>query len=175
MFEGGAPVERGDPLQTARQKRVVVLGSTGSVGRQAVDIARQYPELLQVVGLTAGRNVDLLERQLAEFRPEAFAVADADAGRALLARAPEWEGTCAGLGADAVCDVARLRADVVVNGLLGYAGLRPTLAALAAGTDVALANKESMVVAGELVRRAPDASGPRNGPVGTEAQRHLPC
>ena len=156
-------------------KRIVVLGSTGSVGRQTLDIARLHPDLLRVVGLVAGRNVHLLERQLAEFRPELFAVADAEAGNELLEASPEWRAACAGSGAEAVCAVARLPADVVVNGLVGYAGLRPTLAALAAGTDVALANKESMVVAGELVRRTADATGARLVPVDSEHNAIFQC
>jgi 1-deoxy-D-xylulose-5-phosphate reductoisomerase len=149
-------------------KHVVVLGSTGSVGRQALDLARLHPDQVRVVGLTAGCNVDLLAQQLAEFQPDTFAVADPAAGERLLREHPEWRGRCAGLGPDAVCGVAASRADVVLNGLTGYAGLRPTLAALGAGTDLALANKESMVVAGELVRQAADRSGARLLPVDSE-------
>jgi len=156
-------------------KRIVVLGSTGSVGRQTLDIVRQHPESLRVVGLAAGRNVELLAEQLAEFRPQAFAVADAAAGDRLLARFPQWRQHDAGPGTDGLCAVARTPADVVVNALLGYAGLRPTLAALEVGTDLALANKESLVVAGELVRRAADTSGARLLPVDSEHNAIFQC
>jgi 1-deoxy-D-xylulose-5-phosphate reductoisomerase len=156
-------------------KRVVVLGSTGSVGRQTLDIVRAHPERFQVVGLSAGSNIDLLAQQIDEFEPEAFAIADEAAGEKLMARDPRLRRACAGLGAAALCDVARLRADIVVNALLGYAGLEPTLAALDAGTDVALSNKETLVVAGALVRQAADATGARILPVDSEHSAILQC
>lgn len=149
-------------------KRIVILGSTGSIGRQTLDIVRRHPSALQVVGLAAGRGGEAFEAQIEAFGPQVFALADAAAGQALLARHPEWHRRSAGFGEDAVCDVARSPADVVVNALPGYAGLRPTLAALEAGTDLALANKESLVVAGELVRRAAGTSGARIRPVDSE-------
>ena len=149
-------------------QRIVVLGATGSVGRQTLDIVREHPERFQVVALSAGANVDLLAQQLAEFQPRRFAVADVAAGESLLGRAPQWRSQCIGLGAEAVAAAAAEPADIVVNALLGYAGLRPTLAALQTGTDVALSNKESLVVAGELVRQAANATGARILPVDSE-------
>ena len=149
-------------------KRVVVLGSTGSVGRQALDIAGAHPGEMGVVGLAAGRNVKLLAEQLVAFPAARFAVADLEAGEALLRSHPEWGSRCAGFGPAAVCAVAAGPADMVLNGLLGYAGLRPSLAALQAGIDLALANKESMVVAGELMCAAATASGARIVPVDSE-------
>ncbi|UCE01711.1 MAG: 1-deoxy-D-xylulose-5-phosphate reductoisomerase [Candidatus Latescibacterota bacterium] len=156
-------------------KRVVVLGSTGSVGRQTLDIVRAHPERFQVVGLSAGSNVDLLAQQIDEFEPQVFAIADEAAGDEFLARDRRLRSACAGLGATALCDVARVRADIVVNALLGYAGLEPTLAALEAGTDVALSNKETLVVAGALVRHAADATGARILPVDSEHSAILQC
>lgn len=149
-------------------KKIVILGSTGSVGRQALDIVRHNTGDLCVVGLAAHRNIELLAEQIAEFQPEAFAVGDVAAGQELLARHPEWKVRCAGSGAEAVCDVARGPADVALNAVPGYAGLRPTLAVLEAGIDLALANKESMVVAGELVCRSAQATGARILPVDSE-------
>jgi 1-deoxy-D-xylulose-5-phosphate reductoisomerase len=140
-------------------KRIVVLGSTGSIGRQTLDIARAHPDRIRVVGLAAGRDVDTLRAQLDEFAPEVFAVGDAAAGQRLLAAAPAWQGRCAGFGATAVTAVAGAGADVVLNGLTGYAGLRPSLAALEAGTPLALANKESLVVAGPLLRAVAARTG----------------
>ena len=141
-------------------KRVVVLGSTGSIGRQALDIARAHRDRIRIVALAANRDHETLRAQLDEFAPDLFAVGDAEAGARLLDAAPSHRSRCAGFGADAVVAVAAMpEADVVLNGLTGYAGLRPSLAALSAGHALALANKESMVVAGPLLRAAAAKSG----------------
>lgn len=111
---------------------MVILGSTGSIGTQALDLARRHPDRFRVVALTAGGSQEqLFEQQVAEFRP-AFA----------------------GLGEDASVTAAAMACDVVLNGITGAVGLRPTLAALAAGTTIALANKESLIIGGPLVTRA---------------------
>ncbi|MBC2962130.1 1-deoxy-D-xylulose-5-phosphate reductoisomerase [Nocardioides deserti] len=108
---------------------MVILGSTGSIGTQALDLVRANPDRFRVVGLTAGgSNPDLFEQQVAELRP-----------------------AYAGLGEDASVEAASMSADVVLNGITGAVGLRPTLAALDAGTTLALANKESLVMGGPLV------------------------
>lgn len=109
---------------------IVVLGSTGSIGTQALDLARAHPDRFRVVGLTAGgSNPDLFAAQVDEFRP-AFS----------------------GLGEEASTEAASRNCDVVLNGITGAVGLRPTLAALDAGTTLALANKESLIIGGPLVR-----------------------
>jgi 1-deoxy-D-xylulose-5-phosphate reductoisomerase len=111
------------------RRDVVVLGSTGSIGTQALELARANPDRFRVVGLTAGGgNRDLFERQVAEFRPG-----------------------FADLGEEASCAAARLECDVVLNGMSGAVGLRPTLAALDAGNTLALANKESLIIGGPVV------------------------
>ncbi len=156
-------------------KRIVLLGATGSVGRQTVDIVLAHPDRLQIVGLSAGSNTQLLEQQLAVFQSARFAVADVAAGERFLAAQPQLRSRCVGVGAAAVEGLARAEADIVVNALLGYAGLRPTLAALQTGTDVALSNKETMVVAGELVRQAADATGARILPVDSEHSAIFQC
>jgi len=108
---------------------VVVLGSTGSIGTQALDLVRAHPDRFRVVALTAGgSNPELFERQVAEFAP-AFS----------------------GLGEEASTRAAALACDVVLNGITGAVGLRPTLAALEAGNTLALANKESLIIGGPLV------------------------
>src|SRR5205085_5117909 len=109
---------------------------------------------LEMAGLAAGSNVDIWRQQLEAFPENRLAIADPEAGARLLEAVPALRSRCAGFGADAVCAVARLEADVVLNGLTGYAGLRPSLAALDAGRHLALANKESMVVAAHLMRAA---------------------
>ena len=110
-------------------KDVVILGSTGSIGTQALDLVRANPDRFRVVGLTAGgSNPDLFARQVEEFAPR-----------------------FSGLGEEASTDAARQECDVVLNGITGAVGLRPTLAALDAGNTLALANKESLVMGGPLV------------------------
>src|SRR4051794_8896144 len=110
-------------------RSVVVLGSTGSIGSQALDLVRANPDRFRVVALTAGGgNRELFDAQVAEFAPR-----------------------FSGLGEDASVEAAARPADVVLNGITGAVGLRPTLAALDAGNTLALANKESLVMGGPLV------------------------
>jgi 1-deoxy-D-xylulose-5-phosphate reductoisomerase len=128
---------------------VVILGSTGSVGTQAVEVIRPRPEQFDVVGLSAGgSSVELLVQQARELRPGVVAVSDpaaAEQVRAALPGVEVWDG------ADASARLAAIEADVVLNAITGAAGLEPTLATLKAGTTLALANKESLVIGGRLV------------------------
>ncbi len=150
---------------------VVLLGSTGSIGTQAVEVVRARADRFRVVALAAGGgDVDLLARQAVELDVEAVAVARTDVVDELVAaiavhggrRTPEVVS-----GADGVAQVAGHRADVVLNGMTGSVGLRPTLAALASGATLALANKESLIVGGPLVLDAARAAGGR-GPGATD-------
>ncbi len=154
---GPAPIARRD---------IVILGSTGSVGTQALDIVRQAPDRFRVVGLAAGGgNVELLARQALELGVEVVAVARASAAQDLqlaFYAAAKAGGYSAGnhpvptilAGPDAATELARRRCDVVLNAITGSIGLAPTLSALAAGSTLALANKESLVAGGPLVRAA---------------------
>ena len=148
-------------------KRLALLGSTGSIGEQTLSVVAEFPERFRVTALAAGRNVAKLAEQVRRFRPERVALADAEGARELRARlgreTPELEVGAAGLVA-----VAEHPADLVVAGLVGALGLAPTLAAIRAGRDVALANKEVLVMAGALVRRELVASGTRLLPVDSE-------
>ncbi len=148
-------------------KRLAILGSTGSVGEQTLAVAQRFPERFEVVALAAGRNVEKLAEQARVFRPALISVADADSAAALRERLGGEAGEIgtgeAGLEAVATCD-----ADLVVSGLVGAVGLRPTLAAIRAGRDVALANKEVLVMAGALVLREVQAHGVRLLPVDSE-------
>ncbi len=148
-------------------KRLVVLGSTGSVGEQTLAVAQSFRERFAVVALAAGRNVETLAEQVRRFRPALVSVADADAAEALRARlgdaSVEIRTGAEGLDAVAVHD-----ADLVVAALVGAVGLRPTLAAIGAGRDVALANKEVLVMAGALVLREVQARGVALLPVDSE-------
>ncbi|MDI3316523.1 MAG: 1-deoxy-D-xylulose-5-phosphate reductoisomerase [Bacillota bacterium] len=132
---------------------LIVLGSTGSIGRQALDVVRSHPGRWRVRGLAAGRDVRRLEEQVEEFRPQRVAVADEQAGRELRARlAGTGTEVLAGPGAAAEL-AAETPGELVVAAIGGVAGLGPVLAAFRAGKRVALANKESLVAGGPVVRR----------------------
>ena len=129
--------------------RVAILGSTGSIGTQALDVAAAHPDRIEVVALAAGSSAEALAEQAERFGVGTLALADHDAAGALARRLPEAH---VGAGAEAVAELARLsEADLVLNALVGAAGLRATVNALSAGKTLALANKESLVVAGDLV------------------------
>ncbi len=148
-------------------RRLSILGATGSIGEQTLTVVRAFPDRFRVTAMAAGRRVEKLAAAVRHFRPELVAVADAQAAgvlRDLLgADAPKIEWGEAGLDAVAVHD-----ADLVVSALVGAVGLRPSLAAIRAGRDVALANKEVMVMAGALVLRELRAHGGRLLPVDSE-------
>ncbi|MET0882765.1 MAG: 1-deoxy-D-xylulose-5-phosphate reductoisomerase, partial [Acidimicrobiales bacterium] len=124
---------------------VAVLGATGSIGTQTLDVVRAEPGRYEVVALGACRSVDALAEQAKEFRPKIVAVVDRAAAAEIADRLPP--GTELTVGESALADAAR-EADVVVNGVVGFAGLGVTLAALGAGRRLALANKESLIAAG---------------------------
>ena len=138
-------------------KRLTVLGSTGSVGEQTLAVAEAFPDRYRVVALAAGRNVARLADQIECFRPEIASVADASGADELRSRLEAAGVEAASLaievGAAGLDAVAVHDADRVVAGLVGAVGLRPTLAAIRAGRDIALANKEVLVMAGALVLR----------------------
>lgn len=138
--------------QAAALRKVVLLGSTGSIGTQAVEVIRARPQRFDVVGLSAGgSSVDVLIEQARLLKPEFVAVRDPDAAERVAAA---LAGTEVWAGEEAATRLAAIEADVVLNGITGAAGLEPTLATLAAGTTLALANKESLVIGGALVTRA---------------------
>lgn len=135
-------------------RRVVILGSTGSIGTQALDVIRRNPDQFTVVALAAGgADVAAIASQAAEFKVEVVAIANESREEALR-KALTTYGSSARVvvGPDAATEVAGLPADVVLNGMTGSIGLRPTLAALEAGSVLALANKESLVAGGPLVK-----------------------
>lgn len=149
-------------------KRLSILGSTGSIGVSTLEIVAEHPNRFQVVALTAGRNLALLEEQIARFRPEVVAVSDQENAQRLKERVgPNGPRVLFGVDGLVAC-AAESPADIVVSAIVGAAGLEPTLAAIEAGRDVALANKESLVIAGELVMAAVVRSGCRLFPVDSE-------
>lgn len=136
-----------------KKKRIAILGSTGSIGTQALDVARAHPDMFEIRVLTAGNNADLLIRQAREFIPDV----------AVIANEQHYDHVCKALsdlpikvytGADALCQVVESDAvDMVLTALVGFAGLRPTVRAIRARKAIALANKETLVVAGEYITR----------------------
>ncbi len=131
------------------QTSLTVLGATGSIGRQTLAVVRQFPHDFKVFGLSAGENWQLLLRQIREFRPRFVALRSPEAAD-LLARRTKVPIL---VGGEGVLQLAQKKVDLVVSAITGVAGLAPTLAALRAGNDIALANKESLVLAGELTMR----------------------
>ena len=147
-------------------KRVAILGSTGSVGVQTLSVIAAAPERFQVTALAAGQNIEKLAEQVRAFSPEQVAVAD-EAGAVAL-RARVGEGVSIVSGSAGLEAVATHSADLVVSALVGAVGLGPTLAAIEAGRDIALANKEVLVMAGALVLRAVKKHGVTLLPVDSE-------
>ena len=149
------------------KRRLTILGSTGSIGRQALDVVRQYPDRFEIVGLSAGRDAQALAQQANEFHPEFVALEEVDTG--------PLEGLDAELisGPGSAEALARASSDVVLNGIVGFAGLAATVGALEAGNQVALANKESLVAGGEWVMAL--ANGNRIIPVDSEHSAIFQC
>ncbi|MCG6946423.1 MAG: 1-deoxy-D-xylulose-5-phosphate reductoisomerase [Deltaproteobacteria bacterium] len=133
-------------------KKIAILGSTGSIGRSALQVVEQFPDRLQVVALAAGRNIDLLAEQIHRFRPKLAAVLDPQLAKDLTSRLQpgiEVEVVADSTGYQQVASCAE--AEMILSSMVGAAGLIPTLSAIRAGKDVALANKETLVMAGALV------------------------
>ena len=167
------------PSKAVAVKALSVLGSTGSIGTQTLEIVEEFPERFRVVALTAGRNLALLCKQVQRHQPEVVALAD----RALLSelrerlqalnlpRCPELVA-----GNEGLCQAAAWSsADLVVTGIVGCAGLLPTLAAIEAGKDLALANKETLIAAGPVVLPALERSGSRLLPADSEHSAIFQC
>jgi len=156
-------------------KRVAVLGSTGSVGTQALEVVVRHAEQLEVVALAAGTNVELLAQQVREHKPAVVSVAD-DASAAALRELLGAEAPEVVCGRDGLLRATSgVSADVVLNAVVGAAGLAATYEALASGIDVALANKESLVMAGELIMSAAHAAGVAILPVDSEPNAIHQC
>ncbi|MCP9884854.1 1-deoxy-D-xylulose-5-phosphate reductoisomerase [Synechococcus sp. ATX 2A4] len=164
-------------------KAISVLGSTGSIGTQTLELAEEFPDRFKVVGLTAGRNLSLLVEQIVRHSPEVVALAEAELLAELTARLkalpkeqqPQRRPELLG-GNEGLCAVAAwASADLVVTGIVGCAGLLPTLAAVEAGKDLALANKETLIAAGPVVLPALKRSGSRLLPADSEHSAIFQC
>jgi 1-deoxy-D-xylulose-5-phosphate reductoisomerase len=154
-------------------KNLVILGSTGSIGTQALEVAQQAG--YAVLALAAARQVDMLEQQIRAFRPTYAAMYDESAAVDLRARVADLPITVLS-GMEGLCTLASLpEADMVLNSVVGMVGLRPTLAAIEAGKDVALANKETLVAGGAFVMDAVAKAGVRLLPVDSEHSAIFQC
>lgn len=156
-------------------KKISVLGSTGSIGRSVLDIVRRYPDRFQVVALAAGTNIELLAKQIDEFCPKLVSIKhrhDVQKLKEMLhSHFPEIDS-----GVDGVTQVAVVgEARTVVSAIEGSAGLIPTVAALDAGKEIALANKETLVVAGEVVMKKAAAQGVTIIPIDSEHNAVFQC
>ena len=136
-----------------RKRRIAILGSTGSIGTQTLDVIRRHPDMFEVELISARRNVDLLTKQAIEFDAANVVICE-EAKYKETADALQDKGIKVWSGVDSLCELVKMSSvDIVVGAMVGFSGLRPTLAALEAGKTVALANKETLVAAGPIVIR----------------------
>ncbi len=158
-------------------KAITLLGSTGSIGTQTLDILESHPEDFRLVGIAAGRNVELLAQQVRQFRPEIVAIRDESKLAELRAAIADLDPQPQILaGSEGVVEVARYGdAEAVVTGIVGCAGLLPTLAAIEAGKDIALANKETLIAGGPVVLPLVEQYGVKLLPADSEHSAIFQC
>ncbi len=156
-------------------KAISIIGSTGSVGVTTLDVVSRFPDRFRVVAMAAGRNLDLFADQIRRFRPELVSVATPELARDLAARIAPLKITVMHGGDGAIAVATHPDAKLVMSALVGALGLPPTLAAIKAGKDIAFANKEVLVVAGEVVNRAVREHGVRLLPVDSEHNAIFQC
>ncbi|MCP2730546.1 1-deoxy-D-xylulose-5-phosphate reductoisomerase [Limnofasciculus baicalensis] len=158
-------------------KAITLLGSTGSIGTQTLDIVTHNPDKFRLIGLAAGRNVEMLAAQIRQFRPEIAAISDESKLPELKAAIADLDPQPILLGGQAgVVEVARYGdAEVVVTGIVGCAGLLPTIAAIEAGKDIALANKETLIAGGPVVNPLIEKHGVKLLPADSEHSAIFQC
>ena len=155
-------------------KKIAVLGSTGSIGRQTLEVVDRFPDKFSVVSLAAGSNIKLLAEQVRKYRPKIVSVAKAVDIPALRSEIPGEIKSTAGI--EGMVEAAVFdQVDIVVTSITGTIGLIPTMESLKKGKDIALANKETLVAAGELVMAAARATGARIMPVDSEHSAIFQC
>ncbi len=154
---------------------VAILGSTGSIGTQTLEVIEQHMDRFNVEVLTAGRNVKLLKEQAIKFKPNAVVIADESVYLEL--KDALWdEGIKVYVGEEALCQVVEMsEVDIVLTALVGFSGLKPTISAINAGKHIALANKETLVVAGEIVTKLAQEKGVNIYPVDSEHSAIFQC
>ncbi|KPJ50354.1 MAG: 1-deoxy-D-xylulose 5-phosphate reductoisomerase [candidate division Zixibacteria bacterium DG_27] len=156
-------------------KRIVILGSTGSIGTSALEVIRVFPREFEVVGLSCHENVGLLRKQIALFKPEAVCITEPQSYRQFLSQTTKT-GVKVLSGEEGLSLLAAWEnVDIVLNGLVGAVGLKPTLAAIELGRRIALANKETLVMAGDLINQSARARGAEVLPVDSEHSAIWQC
>jgi 1-deoxy-D-xylulose-5-phosphate reductoisomerase len=157
------------------KKHIAILGSTGSIGTQALEVIKAQPDYFELEVLTANSNADLLIKQALEYKPNTVVIAD-ESKYKYVSDALQNEDVKVYTGNDAFCQVVEMTTvDMVLTALVGYAGLKPTLKAIEAGKHIALANKETLVVAGELVTSLAKEKGVNIYPVDSEHSAIFQC
>lgn len=163
-----------DIVSSSRRKKVVLLGSTGSIGGSTLEVARQLPERVELIGLAANSSVEALAEQAREFGVREVAIYDATKEAELKALLPE--GVKVHVGEEGLCELASLEeAESVLVAIVGTAGLRPALSAIESGKDLAVASKEILVMAGEVVTAAAEKHGVKLLPVDSEHNAIFQC
>lgn len=154
-------------------KKIAILGSTGSIGTQALDLIKKNPDKFKAVVLSAANNIDLLSVQVDEFHPEVIVVADEQKALAMQKKYPDLEVL---YGMDGLITAAsKVESDMVLNSLVGMTGLQPTYHAIKAGKDIALANKETLVSGGEIIMNAVKENNVKMLPVDSEHSAIFQC
>ena len=157
------------------KKHIVILGSTGSIGTQALEVIREYPEIFELEVISGNTNADLLIKQGIEFKPNAVIIAD-ESKYEKVAAALQPLDIKVYAGAESIAQIVEMEEiDIVLSALVGYAGLKPTLNAIRAGKQIALANKETLVVAGELITSLAKEKGVNIYPVDSEHSAIFQC
>ena len=152
------------------KKQVIILGSTGSIGTQTLDVIRHYSDKFEVLGLACNNNIDLLSKQIEEFKPKFVAVGDEKAAEKI-----NPSGFTLFKGEMAVINLCMMKADIVLNALVGIDGLSPTITAIQAGSNIALANKETLVTGGDIVMPLAEKQGVQILPVDSEHSAIWQC
>ena len=161
--------------KTSQKKNIAILGSTGSIGTQALDVIAQHPDDFQVEVLTAQNNTPLLIEQARKFKPNAVVISNNDHYQTLK-EGLAGEDIKVYAGENALASIVQMDTiDLVLTALVGYSGLRPTMQAIEAGKPIALANKETLVVAGELVTGLARQKGVNIYPVDSEHSAIFQC
>jgi 1-deoxy-D-xylulose-5-phosphate reductoisomerase len=171
----GSRWRRLSEIEDTLMKSIAILGSTGSVGVTTLDIVSRFPERFRVVALAAGYNLDVMAEQVRRFDPELVSVATPGLARELAARVKPRHPVILSGSEGAAAVATHPRAQLVMSALVGALGLRPTLAAIRSGKDIAFANKEVLVVAGELITQAVRECGVRLLPVDSEHNAIFQC
>ena len=158
-----------------RKRKIAILGSTGSIGTQTLDVIRRHPDMFEVELISARRNVELLIQQALEFEAANVVICEESRYKE-IAEALQDKDIKVWAGVDSLCELVKMPSvDIVVGAMVGFSGLRPTLSAIEAGKTVALANKETLVAAGSIVIRTMREHGAVILPVDSEHSAIFQC